>query len=48
LSEWHSDEEIENFEHLHVEYRYGYHFVDKIDRKNGFEDFNRERRLYFS
>jgi hypothetical protein len=22
-----SDAEIENFEHLHLEYQYGYHFV---------------------
>jgi len=32
----HSDAEIENFGHLHLEYRYGYHFVahDRRSRKN--------------
>jgi hypothetical protein len=32
----HSDAEIENFGHLHLEYRYGYHFVthDRPSRKN--------------
>jgi len=34
----HSDAEIENFGHLHLEYRYGYHFVacDRLSRKNVF------------
>ena len=32
----HSDAEIENFGHLHLEYRYGHHFVahDRLSRKN--------------
>ena len=32
----HSDAEIENFGHLHLEYRYGYRFVahDRLSRKN--------------
>jgi hypothetical protein len=32
----HSDAEIENFVHLHLEYRYGHHFVahDRHSRKN--------------
>jgi hypothetical protein len=32
----HSDAEIENFGHLHLEYRYVYHFVahDRLSRKN--------------
>ena len=32
----HSDAEIEDFGRLHLEYRYGYHFVahDRLSRKN--------------
>jgi len=32
----HSDAEIENFGHLHLEYRYGYRFLahDRLSRKN--------------
>jgi len=32
----HSDAEIKNFGHLHLKYRYGYHFVahDRLSRKN--------------
>ena len=32
----HSDAEIENFGHLYLEYRYGYHFVahNRLSQKN--------------